>query len=252
MRDAAQRRVNGTPIKLHRMNELCCAKHPSLFSQPCTLDSLCRRGYQHAGAGAGEALHGAAHGAARRRARCMAGSSCGRCAAPTWCQCWPVCWAAVLGAGGMHRAAHAPRPSLRYGLHPSKWYPDPPSSPALLAVPPLTGISRAMSAAIMSPVTLVKTRMEYGGPNAVTYRSTAHALTSIARAEGVGGLFRGLGPTVLTNAPFSAAYYMMYTRLKGWLTEEGRPTVAVNFVSGVAAATAATLLTQVGAKGEWW
>lgn len=83
---------------------------------------------------------------------------------------------------------------------------DPTPNPS----PPRTpGGSRALSAAIMSPVTLVKTRMEYGGPGRVPYRSTLHALTSVARAEGVAGLFRGLGPTVLTNAPFSALYYVV-------------------------------------------
>ncbi|KAF8056445.1 Slc25a38 [Scenedesmus sp. PABB004] len=113
------------------------------------------------------------------------------------------------------------------------------------------GCARALSAAAMSPVTLVKTRMEYGGPSHVSYRSTGHALAAIAAAEGPGGLFRGLVPTVLTNAPFSAIYYMLYTKLKSRLSAAaaeagggGVPAAAVNFVSGVAAATAATLLTQ--------
>jgi hypothetical protein len=127
----------------------------------------------------------------------------------------------------------------------------------------------------MSPVTLVKTRMEYGGPSHVTYRNTAHALATIARVEGPRALFRGMGPTVLTNAPFSALYFMLYTKLKHSLeaataaSSMGRgggsmhssssggglhdssssssgswSSVAVNFVSGVVAATAATLLTQ--------
>lgn len=119
------------------------------------------------------------------------------------------------------------------------------------------GLARALSAAVMSPVTLVKTRMEYGGPKHVAYRNTAHALATIAAQEGPAGLFRGLWPTVLTNAPFSALYYMMYTQLRGVLAGVGRerpgsgggdcgslhPTL-VNFLSGVCAATAATLLTQ--------
>lgn len=110
------------------------------------------------------------------------------------------------------------------------------------------GLARAMSAAVMSPVTLVKTRMEYGGPNHITYKNTAHALVTIASSEGPRGLFRGLWPTVLTNAPFSALYYMLYTKLKGTLSDSlfggSLPPTAVNFVTGVCAATAATLLTQ--------
>eukprot|EP00775_Hariotina_reticulata_P002818 gene2818-3111_t len=109
------------------------------------------------------------------------------------------------------------------------------------------GLARAMSAAVMSPVTLVKTRMEYGGPNHVSYKNTGHALMTIAATEGPKGLFRGLWPTVLTNAPFSALYYMLYTKMKSTLSESQQlqlHTTAINFVSGVCAATAATLLTQ--------
>ncbi|GIL85851.1 hypothetical protein Vretifemale_14374 [Volvox reticuliferus] len=169
------------------------------------------------------------------------------------------------------------------------------------------GISRAIAAVLLCPVTVVKTRMEYvadvakpaisapaagtaasppplpaaaagpltaaassawanaaraaagaaastsgAGPAAVAggsaavprYRDTFHALSTILRMEGVRGLFRGLWPTVLTNAPYSGLYYMFYTRLKEGLSAEGRPQVLVNFTSGVAAAVAATLLTQ--------
>lgn len=44
------------------------------------------------------------------------------------------------------------------------------------------------------------------------------AFTSIARTERLPGLFRGLGPTLLTNAPFSALYYMFYKELQTRLT----------------------------------
>lgn len=40
------------------------------------------------------------------------------------------------------------------------------------------------------------------------------ALGTIARTEGMGGLFRGLGLTILTNAPYSAFYYLFYTSLR--------------------------------------
>jgi solute carrier family 25 protein 38 len=106
------------------------------------------------------------------------------------------------------------------------------------------GLSRAVSAACMSPVTLVKTRMEYGGPGGAQYRNTLHAMQTIVKQDGVRGLFRGIGPTVLTNAPFSALYYMFYTRMKGVLAAEDRPQTLVNFGSAVTAAVAATLITQ--------
>ena len=111
------------------------------------------------------------------------------------------------------------------------------------------GLSRGLAAMVSCPITLVKTRMEYvptsSGSTIPMYRNTIHALGSIARAEGVRGLYRGLGPTLLANAPFSALYYSFYTRLQMRLREEGTlPSAAVNFASGTVAAIAATLITQ--------
>lgn len=142
------------------------------------------------------------------------------------------------------------------------------------------GLSRAVAATALCPVTLVKTRMEYGGPGNVLYRvrpaagptcsqhvqpgrgmtkdaqgtchhanehwqlsehapaghsghfadpaqepsgasglqSTWDALSTIVRTEGPRGLFRGVVPTVATNAPFSALYYMFYKNLQSQFT----------------------------------
>ncbi|KAK9836381.1 hypothetical protein WJX84_000438, partial [Apatococcus fuscideae] len=80
------------------------------------------------------------------------------------------------------------------------------------------GTSRAVAAAALCPVTVVKTRMEYSvGP--LRYKGTVAALTEIAKTERLRGLFKGLGPTVLTNAPFSALYYLFFTRLKDRLAQ---------------------------------
>lgn len=108
------------------------------------------------------------------------------------------------------------------------------------------GLSRAMAAIVSCPITLVKTRMEYVGAagRVPQYRNTVDALVTIARSEGVRGLYRGLGPTVMSNAPFSALYYMFYTRLQDHLKTGPQPSTVVNFVSGTVAAVAATLITQ--------
>jgi solute carrier family 25, member 38 len=114
------------------------------------------------------------------------------------------------------------------------------------------GLSRGLAAMISCPITLVKTRMEYVPSTGVTaavlpqYRNTVHALSTIAREEGLRGLYRGLGPTILANAPFSALYYTFYTRLQERLRQvDGNlPTPAINFASGTLAAIAATLITQ--------
>ena len=51
------------------------------------------------------------------------------------------------------------------------------------------------------------------------WQGVLDAFRSIARKETPAGLFRGLGPTVLTNAPFSALYYMFYKQLQTRLTK---------------------------------
>lgn len=45
-------------------------------------------------------------------------------------------------------------------------------------------------------------------------QGTVHALRTIAASEGASGLMRGFWPTVLSNAPFSALYYMLYSDLR--------------------------------------
>ena len=75
-------------------------------------------------------------------------------------------------------------------------------------------MARGLAAVAACPITVVKTQMEYTGPGAVQYRGTAHALSSIMRAQGLKGLFSGVGPTLLSNAPFSALYYVFYTQMQ--------------------------------------
>ncbi|KAK9811684.1 hypothetical protein WJX72_008322 [[Myrmecia] bisecta] len=106
------------------------------------------------------------------------------------------------------------------------------------------GLSRAVAAGALCPVTVIKTRMEYGGLSTTHYTSVANAFSTIVKQNGPSGLFRGVVPTMVTNAPFSALYYMFYSELKKRLQQEGRSTTAVNFASGTMAAIAATLLTQ--------
>uniref|UniRef100_A0A061R7A1 Solute carrier family 25 member 38 n=1 Tax=Tetraselmis sp. GSL018 TaxID=582737 RepID=A0A061R7A1_9CHLO len=97
-------------------------------------------------------------------------------------------------------ALQRPMPDGRMGLSPGA---------AALA----GGCARALSAAALCPVTLVKTRLEYGRGEQM-YRGPVMAVRQIYTAEGARGLFRGLGPTILTNAPFSGLYYMFYTQLQ--------------------------------------
>lgn len=109
------------------------------------------------------------------------------------------------------------------------------------------GLSRAMAAVVSCPITVVKTRMEFIDQRAgmtQPYTNTLHALQTIARTEGIRGLYKGLGPTILSNTPFSGLYYLFYTRLQNQLRMTDMPGVAVNLCSSTVAAVAATLITQ--------
>jgi len=74
--------------------------------------------------------------------------------------------------------------------------------------------ARALAGSVMIPFTVIKTRFE---SRAFHYSSTAHALISILRTEGLRGLTRGLGPTLVRDVPFSGLYLMFYEQLKTWV-----------------------------------
>jgi len=72
-------------------------------------------------------------------------------------------------------------------------------------------VARCISASVMNPVSVVKTRFESA---ANPYRGVGHALASICRLEGARGLTCGLAPTIFRDAPYSGFYFMFYTQLK--------------------------------------
>ena len=110
------------------------------------------------------------------------------------------------------------------------------------------GAGRAVANVVMCPVTVVKTRVEFGGEIIPRGLNVFQAMAFVARKEGVRGLYRGLGSGLASSVPFSALYYAFYTQLqdrlgaRGGLGQAHQP--AVNFVAGVTAAAGATLLTQ--------
>lgn len=104
--------------------------------------------------------------------------------------------------------------------------------------------ARALAGSVMIPFTVIKTRFE---SRAFHYSSTAHALISILRTEGLRGLTRGLGPTLVRDVPFSGLYLMFYEQLKTWVPEEVSRTqssAAVHFSCGLVAGLLASLVTQ--------
>jgi hypothetical protein len=65
---------------------------------------------------------------------------------------------------------------------------------------------------------------EGAGGSGVVYRNWTHGLRVVARTEGLRGLYRGLGPTMLGSMPASCLYFTTYHVVKSRLVQgEGTP-----------------------------
>ncbi|PXF49295.1 Solute carrier family 25 member 40 [Gracilariopsis chorda] len=89
------------------------------------------------------------------------------------------------------------------------WHPDmSDTSSALLA----GATARTATVTTASPLELARTSLQagVGGPNA----TVTSVLRQIARSSGIGAWWRGLAPTLMRDAPFSAIYWSAYESLK--------------------------------------
>ncbi|CAI5521952.1 unnamed protein product, partial [Closterium sp. Naga37s-1] len=83
-----------------------------------------------------------------------------------------------------------------------------------------------------------------------SYRGTLGGLMSIARSEGIAGLYRGLGSTLLRDAPYSGIYLVLYSRMRSLIhdrisTDDGHAARTVStMAAGAAAGALATILTH--------
>ena len=128
-----------------------------------------------------------------------------------------------------------------------RWPRDAEGKPALPALRTfsLGAFSRATAAVVFCPITVVKTRMEYGAVSGVRYRNTLHALVTIGRQERLRGLFSGLGPTLLRDAPYSGLYLLMFTHLRDRLDAAGYAgSPHLSFLAGALAGSLATFATH--------
>jgi solute carrier family 25 protein 38 len=111
--------------------------------------------------------------------------------------------------------------------------------------------ARFLAALALSPVSVVKTRMEdgmAGGPLAGL--GTWRALRLVARTEGAASLYSGLLPTLVRDAPYSGIYFAAFSALKGaWRAGPGAGAAppldaAGTFCAGLAAGALATAVTH--------
>jgi len=101
--------------------------------------------------------------------------------------------------------------------------------------------ARAFAASAMIPFTVLKTRFESGS---FQYRGLGSALVSIVKTEGGIGLCRGLAPTLLRDAPFSALYLACYEALKANLPGQETSPISHHLLCGLGAGVLASLATH--------
>lgn len=104
------------------------------------------------------------------------------------------------------------------------------------------GLSGITAASVTYPLDLVRTRLA-AQTNTAYYRGISHALYAICRDEGVRGLYKGLGATLLGVGPSIAVSFSVYETLRShWQIE--RPcdspvliSLACGSLSGIASST---------------
>lgn len=82
----------------------------------------------------------------------------------------------------------------------------------------------------MAPADIVKVRLQcQSEPYKVAeqqfkpkYRGPIHCLFTIAREEGVLGLYKGAGALALRDGPSFATYFLTYNTICGWLTPKNQ------------------------------
>jgi len=148
-----------------------------------------------------------------------------------WAGLRPSLYRTVPGVGLYFSSMHWMRTSVCHG------------APTPLQSLMIGAMARTFAGSVMIPFTVVKTRVESGS---FAYRSVSSALSSILRNEGLAGLAKGLGPTLLRDVPFSGLYLAFYDLLKSKAPTalSASSPEAVHMLAGLTAGILASLVTQ--------
>ncbi|KAF9270276.1 mitochondrial carrier [Marasmius fiardii PR-910] len=123
----------------------------------------------------------------------------------------------------------------------------PPLLPSSL-VPLTSGIvARTAISTIVSPLELIRTNLQstpLSAENPHTLRSVLISIGGLARSQGWSSLWRGLGPTLWRDVPFSGIYWAGYESCKKTFARFRREGTWVAFVSGAVSGTSAALVTS--------
>uniref|UniRef100_A0A8D2NUA9 Mitochondrial glutathione transporter SLC25A39 n=1 Tax=Zosterops lateralis melanops TaxID=1220523 RepID=A0A8D2NUA9_ZOSLA len=111
-------------------------------------------------------------------------------------------------------------------------------------IPLLAGaLARLGAVTVISPLELIRTKMQ---SQQLSYRELRLCIQSAVAQDGWLSLWRGWGPTVLRDVPFSALYWFNYELVRTWLCRQpwlDGATFTVSFTSGAISGTVAAVLT---------
>ncbi|TSK20195.1 Solute carrier family 25 member 40 [Bagarius yarrelli] len=103
--------------------------------------------------------------------------------------------------------------------------------------------ARVGAATLISPLELIRTKLQ---SERQSYRQLITVIRSAVHTEGWLALWRGLGPTLLRDVPFSAMYWYNYEKGKAWLCRYNKttePTFSITFLSGAVSGSIASIVT---------
>ncbi|KAI4873118.1 hypothetical protein NFI96_015553 [Prochilodus magdalenae] len=103
-------------------------------------------------------------------------------------------------------------------------------------------IARVGSATLISPLELIRTKLQ---SERQSYKELNAMIRSAVHTEGWLALWRGLGPTLLRDVPFSAMYWYNYEKGKDLLCryKSSEPTFTITFIAGAVSGSIASIIT---------
>ena len=109
-------------------------------------------------------------------------------------------------------------------------------------IPLTAGCSaRIFAVTVVNPLELIRTKMQ---SEKMSYTEVGRGFKAMIKLNGVGGLFKGLFPTILRDAPFSGIYWTTYESYKKYYNIS-HPSFSNSFVGGALAGSLAALCKKI-------
>jgi solute carrier family 25 protein 39/40 len=124
--------------------------------------------------------------------------------------------------------------------------------PSILPAGPLVPLSagilaRTTVSSLASPLELIRTNLQSTPLSPDTPHTLRSVLTSIrilVQHNGFSVMWRGLGPTLWRDVPFSGIYWASYEAWKSFLARKGHQGASAAFISGAVSGITAALITS--------